>query len=135
MKSKTVQFVCVKCNEPVYRLGVKVNFGLKLCGYCSKLKKKGKVVDQDGPVKATKLPSVETFPTNPDKITVDDVFKTPNPSMSIPETGDNTKDIVERINQYHSILSRVIESLLELKPDHDETFLSLWTKAKQDLIS
>ena len=133
MKSKSVQFVCVKCNEPVYRLGVKVNKTKLLCGYCNKLKKRGKVVNQDRPIKATKLPPVETSPTNPDKITVDDVFKTPNPSTAIPETGNKTQDIVERISQYHSLLSRVIELLLELKPDHNETFLSLWTKAKQDL--
>jgi len=132
MRNKTLLFVCKKCNESVFRAGVKVNTDLKLCGYCNSLKK-GKVVSQDSPVKATKLPSVEKKDLNKDNITVDDVFKTPNPSTAIPETGNKTQDIVERISQYHSLLSRVIELLLELKPDHDETFLTLWIKAKQDL--
>lgn len=132
-KFTDVLFTCIDCSKQVFKQGKRVNLTAKLCGYCNSLKKRGKVVDQNRPVKATKLASVDKKDLNKDNMTVDDVFKTPNPQIAPVETGNKTQDIVERVGQYHSLLSRVIELLTELKPEHNETFLSLWTKAKQDL--
>ena len=41
------KFTCVKCNEPVFKLGKKVNLDLKLCGYCNSLKKGKKAVKKN----------------------------------------------------------------------------------------
>jgi len=131
-KFTDVLFTCVDCNKQVFKQGKRVNLTSKLCGYCNSLKK-GKKELKDKTVISPKQNPVELSSVNPDKITVDDVFRTPNPPLEFKESKDNTQAIVERVSQYHSLLSRVIELLSELKPDHNETFLSLWTKAKQDL--
>ena len=128
MKTKTLQFTCIKCNSEVYRLGKKVDIKHKTCGKCidkslvqlfgdSNLKPPSKVVETKNSTKGD--------------MALDDVFKTPNPQIEpLQTTGDKTQDILARVEQYRVVLSKVVELVAELKQDHSETFLTLWGKAK-----
>lgn len=48
MNNKTIQFNCVKCTTPVYRLGSRVDVQNKLCGRCKNrpVKPSARAVDQ-----------------------------------------------------------------------------------------
>ena len=115
---RTVKFICVKCGTKVFRVTPKVNLESKLCSNCNA----GKII------KPVEEPEKKT------NLTVDDVFKTVNPEIEPVKTNSLfDEEIAGKIRTYQLLLSRVVDLLLELKPDHNETFLTLWLKAKEEL--
>ena len=99
MNKKTVQFNCVKCTTPVYRLSKKVDQVNKVCGKCN----------QDQPIE-----------TNNGCIVVQDTSESPQTSIG------GQFYVQDKIKHYRAKLDQV-EVLSQ--QDTNASFMDLWQKA------
>lgn len=117
MNKRSLQFVCVKCLENVFRIGRKVNLSLKLCGKCTKLSGYETVpVLEKVPYNLPQLPQVGVLLQEGSQPLVDQFTDLASQTMHY------------KIQYYRDLLNKVEE--LSTK-NVNKTFYELWNTAKE----